>query len=246
MSNTNFNYNFRKRKKNLKISLDSRSKDTLHSVLREAQNTSDELMSIIKSAIEKGITKSISDDTPIASTVSGRTAEPEQEPPSNEGKRIKNNIINVLNKNHNAFDIKGVFDNVSDSDVEKSIPTAKSVILDRLNSNNGKSGSRNDYNNLRDGLALFYAASEKSDKKAANLAYKAAYTPSKKEASESLYETSSRGTTVTEESSTDPVSFQKEASNHQSLEKNAYKPNSGKTYGLISRPPQKIGRERIF
>ena len=46
MSNTNFNYNFINRKKNPKISLDSRSKDTLYSALREAQNTSNELRNI--------------------------------------------------------------------------------------------------------------------------------------------------------------------------------------------------------
>ncbi len=89
---------------------------------------------------------------------------------------IKNNIKNILLKKYGEFDVSNIFDDIDNKDIEDNLQTAESTI----NTNEEKGYLDEEYSlmlpNLRDGLALSYAAANKGKKKAARLAKEAAYT----------------------------------------------------------------------
>lgn len=92
------------------------------------------------------------------------------------GNAIKSNIINVLSKKYGELDIRHMFDGIDDKDIEDNISTAENTI----NTNIDRGFLDKDYSkklpNLRDGLALSYAAASKGNNKAATKARDAAYT----------------------------------------------------------------------
>ncbi len=94
----------------------------------------------------------------------------------NEGARIKNDVYEVLKATHPETEIKGVFDNIPDEDVERNIPQAEKLIQSIGKNDNEFSRSLNRYPTMQDGLSLYLAAGERGDKKATNLAHEAAYT----------------------------------------------------------------------
>ena len=100
------------------------------------------------------------------------------------GKIIKNNIQNVLSKKYGELDTRHIFDGIPDMDVENNISIAESTIKNNID----RGLLVKDYNkklpNLRDGLALSYAAANSGNNNAATKAKEAAYTENENETTE--------------------------------------------------------------
>ncbi len=94
------------------------------------------------------------------------------------GSLIKNNITKVLSKKYGELDTKHIFDDIDDSDVENNISTAENTIKTNIDKGFLSKNAYSIYPNLRDGLALSYAAADKGKSKAATRAREAAYTES--------------------------------------------------------------------
>lgn len=92
------------------------------------------------------------------------------------GTTIKNNIKNVLSKKYSDIDTKHLFDDINDDEIEKNIPTAENTIKTNVDRGYLNKEYSSKLPNLRDGLALSYAAAEKGNSKAASRAREAAYT----------------------------------------------------------------------
>ena len=88
----------------------------------------------------------------------------------NESLRIKNSIAEILSAS-TGKDYSKIFDGIDDKLVETNISLAD----DTVKMNTQKRAYLSDYPNMRDGMALFYAAAESGDRKAAKLARRAAY-----------------------------------------------------------------------
>ena len=86
--------------------------------------------------------------------------------PKASGSAIKSNITKVLSNKYGQLDTKHLFDGIDDNEIEKNIQTAENTI--KTNIDNGL--LTKDYSaklpNLRDGLALSYAAADAGNSKA--------------------------------------------------------------------------------
>lgn len=98
----------------------------------------------------------------------------ESKNPRNSGAIIKQRLAKFLS-NSTGKDYSKAFDSIDDRLVEKNIPLAD----DTVQKNTSKRAYHGDYPNMRDGMALFYAASEANDSKTAKLARQVAYSESK-------------------------------------------------------------------
>lgn len=94
----------------------------------------------------------------------------EAQNPKNEGLRIKSSVAKALSAS-TGKDHSKAFDGIDDKIIEKNISLAD----DTVKKNTQKRAYLSDYPNMRDGMALFYAAAESGDRKAAKLARQAAY-----------------------------------------------------------------------
>lgn len=92
------------------------------------------------------------------------------------GEKIKNSLSEALKPKYGDIGIKGIFDKIGDSDVVKYLNQAKDSIKRNVKNGILTEEKLADYPNMENGLAMFYAADEKGDKKAAKMAYEAAYT----------------------------------------------------------------------
>lgn len=90
-----------------------------------------------------------------------------------EGARIKNDVYEVAKNYYPEAEIKGVFDNISNEEIEANIQEATELAQNLEKSNPGF--SPNSF--VQKALSLFLAAGKKGDKNATNTAYKLAYTP---------------------------------------------------------------------
>ncbi len=97
-----------------------------------------------------------------------------------EASQIKDRVASALEKKYGAIDTKAIFDSIDDDTVERNIDVANASIKTSLKNGSITNGQFEKLPNMRDGLTLFYAASEKGNKAAANMAYKAAYTEEEK------------------------------------------------------------------
>lgn len=94
------------------------------------------------------------------------------------GKIIKKNIQNVLSKKYGELDTRHIFDGVPDMDVENNISISESTIKNNVNKGLLGKDYYKKFPNLRDGLALSYAAASTGNNNAATKAREAAYTES--------------------------------------------------------------------
>ncbi len=97
-----------------------------------------------------------------------------------EGARIKQNIGNALTTTYPLGNYSGIFDGIDEKTVENNIPLAESVIEKNTQSGSYKLALPEKLPYLHDGMALFYAAAEQGNTKAADAARKIAYTPHSK------------------------------------------------------------------
>ena len=88
------------------------------------------------------------------------------------------NIQNVLSKKYGELDTRNLFDGIDDKDVEANIETAENTIQTNLDRGTLSKTDFSKFPNLRDGLALSFAAANKGNSKAATRAREAAYTES--------------------------------------------------------------------
>lgn len=95
--------------------------------------------------------------------------------PESVGSTIKKNIKNVLSKKYGALDTKNLFDDIDDKDVEDNIETAENTIKTNIDIGALNKSLLTKLPNLRDGLALSYAAANKGNNKEATKAREAAY-----------------------------------------------------------------------
>lgn len=98
----------------------------------------------------------------------------ENKKPQSSGSLIKQRL-SKLPSDSTGKDYSKAFDGIDDRLAEKNIPLAE----DTVRKNTSKRAYYGDYPNMRDGMALFYAASEANDPKTAKLARLAAYTEDK-------------------------------------------------------------------
>ena len=114
--------------------------------------------------------------TTLHKTTSSTFKLPDYKPPEQtQAKLIKDNVTNLAKENFGELNSRGVFDDIDEDTINKNIPLAEETV--RKNTLNGF------YNklpveklpNLKNGLTMFYAADEKGNKKAANMAQKLAY-----------------------------------------------------------------------
>lgn len=91
------------------------------------------------------------------------------------GNDIKSNIRNVLSKKYGELDTRHIFDDVDEKDIEDNISTAESTIKTNIDKGFLSKDFASKLPNLRDGLALSYAAANKGNNKAATKAREAAY-----------------------------------------------------------------------
>ena len=91
------------------------------------------------------------------------------------GSAIKKNIEKALSKKYGELDTKHIFDGIDDKDVEDNIQTAENTIRTNIDRGVINKSTLPKLPNLRDGLALSYAAAEKGKNKAATRAREAAY-----------------------------------------------------------------------
>ena len=96
--------------------------------------------------------------------------------PETTGSAIKKNIKNVLSTKYGELDSRNLFDDIDDKDVEDNIQTAENTIKTNVDRGVLSKSTLPKLPNLRDGLALSYAAANKGKSKAATRAREAAYT----------------------------------------------------------------------
>ena len=99
--------------------------------------------------------------------------------PATTGGIIKSNIQNVLSKKYGELDTKHIFDDIDDKDVEDNLETAENTIQTSIDRGVLSKNKLPKLPNLRDGLALSYAAANKGNSNAATKAREAAYTEQK-------------------------------------------------------------------
>ena len=92
------------------------------------------------------------------------------------GSQIKTRLKSVLSKKYGGLDTKNLFDDIDDKDVENNISTAESAIKANIDKGFLNTDYFKKFPNLRDGLALSYAAADKGNSKEAKKAREAAYT----------------------------------------------------------------------
>ena len=92
------------------------------------------------------------------------------------GSIIKDNIKNVLSKKYGELDVRHLFDDIDDTEIENNILTAENTIQTNINKGYLSKDIYSKLPNLRDGLALSYAAANKGRSKAATRAREAGYT----------------------------------------------------------------------
>lgn len=95
------------------------------------------------------------------------------------GSVIKKNIKSVLSQKYGELDTRHIFDDIDDMDVEDNISTAENTIKTNIDKGFLNKDAVSKLPNLRDGLALSYAAAENGNSKAATRAREAAYTEQK-------------------------------------------------------------------
>ena len=95
------------------------------------------------------------------------------------GSLIKNNIKSVLSQKYGELDTRNLFDGIDDKDIEDNIQTAENTIKTNLDRGVLSKTALPKLPNLRDGLALSYAAANKGNNRAATRAREAAYTEQK-------------------------------------------------------------------
>lgn len=98
--------------------------------------------------------------------------------PETTGSAIKKNIESVLSKKYGELDTRHIFDGIDDKDIEDNLETAENTIKTNIDRGALSKNILPKLPNLRDGLALSYAAANKGNNKAATRAREAAYTES--------------------------------------------------------------------
>lgn len=93
------------------------------------------------------------------------------------GAKIKSSLSEALKPKYGDIGIKGIFEKIGDRDVVKYLNQARDSIKRNVKNGILTEEKLADYPNMENGLAMFYAADEQGDKKAAKMAYEAAYTP---------------------------------------------------------------------
>ena len=92
------------------------------------------------------------------------------------GSAIKDNIQGVLSKKYGEPDTKNLFVGISDKDIEDNLEIAENTIQTNIDSGMLNKNTLPKLPNLRDGLALSYAAANNGNSRAATKAREAAYT----------------------------------------------------------------------
>ncbi|MBR2021443.1 MAG: hypothetical protein IJ939_03315, partial [Clostridia bacterium] len=118
------------------------------------------------------------DDEIAAMTKTAALNTPKPEALPTTGSAIKSGIQSVLSKKYGEIDTKHLFDDISDKDIEDNLETAENTIQTNIDRGMLSKNALPKLPNLRDGLALSYAAANKGNSKAATRAREAAYTES--------------------------------------------------------------------
>lgn len=149
----------------------------------------------------------------------------------NKGKTIRNNIQGVLSKKYGGLDTKHIFDGIADIDIEKNIPVAETTIQTNVDRGFLDKNKLAKLPNLRDGLALSYAAADKGMNRAATRARDAAYMESNepwlKETGTRLLSNDTSGMLKLES----PFNINASKTADSKNESYAYKPKEEKTSG---------------
>ncbi len=106
-------------------------------------------------------------------------SQPNSQNPETTGSAIKKNIKNVLSTKYGELDTRNLFDDIDDKDIEDNIETAENTIKTNIDRGALSKNLLPKLPNLRDGLALSYAAANKGNSRAATRAREAAYTEQK-------------------------------------------------------------------
>ena len=115
------------------------------------------------------------DDEIAAMTKTAALNTPKPEALPTTGSAIKSGIQSVLSKKYGEIDTKHLFDGISDKDIEDNLETAENTIQTNIDRGMLIKNALPKLPNLRDGLALSYAAANKGNSKAATRAREAAY-----------------------------------------------------------------------
>ena len=91
------------------------------------------------------------------------------------GSEIKTKVKSVLSKKYGELDTRHLFDDIDDKDIEDNIETAENTIKTNIDIGALNKSLLTKLPNLRDGLALSYAAANKGNNKEATKAREAAY-----------------------------------------------------------------------
>ena len=149
----------------------------------------------------------------------------------NKGKTIRNNIQGVLSKKYGGLDTKHIFDGIADRDIEKNIPVAETTIQTNVDRGFLDKNKLAKLPNLRDGLALSYAAADKGMNRAATRARETAYMESNepwlKETGTRLLSNDTSGMLKLES----PFNINASKTADSKNESYAYKPKEEKTSG---------------
>ena len=97
----------------------------------------------------------------------------------NTGARIKADLNLAASKTFGESKGESLFDGIDEKSIELNLSLADSVISSNRRRGAYSAADLDNLPNLRGGLAAFYAAAESGDSKAANAAWKIAYTPAK-------------------------------------------------------------------
>ncbi len=106
-------------------------------------------------------------------------SQPNSQNPETTGSAIKKNIKSVLSQKYGELDTRHIFDDIDDKDIEDNIETAENTIKTSIDRGALSKNLLPKLPNLRDGLALSYAAANKGNNRAATRAREAAYTEQK-------------------------------------------------------------------
>lgn len=104
-----------------------------------------------------------------------KKSQPVLQNPVSTGSVIKKNIEGVLSEKYGELDTRNLFDGIEDKDIEDNIETAERTIKTNIDRGALSEKYFQKFPNLRDGLALSYAAANKGKSKAATRARDAAY-----------------------------------------------------------------------
>ena len=99
--------------------------------------------------------------------------------PQSDGARIKADLNRAASKTFGESEGESLFDGIDEKSIELNLSLADSVISSNRRRGAYSAADLDNLPNLRGGLAAFYAAAESGDSKAANAAWKLAYTPAK-------------------------------------------------------------------